>query len=131
MGWNRFDSNYSLYLPRMKKNFGTSSNLLKQRLTLLLVMFLCFFVSSVEYLPTDAEQVRTEQNTDNPDQTIISVDLDAVVPFAVQVADTIFYLIYQIFSFELKLPTLQAVSASIPNSLVETLFERIISTKGP
>ncbi|GMQ34088.1 hypothetical protein Ataiwa_23600 [Algoriphagus taiwanensis] len=115
----------------MKKNFGTSSSLLKQRLTLLLVMFLCFFVSSVEYLPTDAEQVRTEQNADNPDQTIISVALDAVVPFAVQVADTIFYLIYQIFSFELKLPTLQAVSASIPNSLVETLFERIISTKGP
>ncbi|WP_338220583.1 hypothetical protein [Algoriphagus sp. oki45] len=115
----------------MKKNFGTSSNLWKQRLTMLLVLFLCFFVSSVEYLPSAADQVNTEQTAENPDQTIISVALDAVVPFAVQVADTVLYLIYQIFSFELKLPTLQAVSASIPNSLVETLFERIISTKGP
>ncbi|GMQ25798.1 hypothetical protein Aoki45_24800 [Algoriphagus sp. oki45] len=98
---------------------------------MLLVLFLCFFVSSVEYLPSAADQVNTEQTAENPDQTIISVALDAVVPFAVQVADTVLYLIYQIFSFELKLPTLQAVSASIPNSLVETLFERIISTKGP
>lgn len=131
MGWNRLDFNYSLYLPRMKKNFSTSSNLLKQRLTLLLVLILCFFVSSVEYLPTGTDQVQTEQSAENSDQSMISVALDAVVPFAVQVAETVFYLIYQIFSFELKLPTLQAVSASIPNSLVETLFERIISTKGP
>lgn len=115
----------------MKKNFGTSSNLIKQRLTLLLVLILCFFVSSIEYLPTGIDQVQTEQSAENPDQTIVSVALDAVVPFAVQVAETVFYLIYQIFSFELKLPTLQAISACIPGSLVETLFERIISTKGP
>ncbi|GMQ28964.1 hypothetical protein [Algoriphagus confluentis] len=115
----------------MKKVFNTSSSLVKQRLTLLVVLILCFFISSVEYLPADTQKIHTEQGSENPDQTIISVALDAVVPFAVQVADTVLYLIYQIFSFELKLPTLQAVSASIPNSLVETLFERIISTKGP
>jgi hypothetical protein len=54
-----------------------------------------------------------------------------VVPFVVNVADTVFYLIHQVFSFEFKLPLHQSVSALYPNQLVEILFERIISTKGP
>jgi hypothetical protein len=90
-----------------------------------------WFVSSVEYVPQDSEVIKTAQSAENPDQTFISVAVDAVVPFVLHIADTVLYLIYQIFSFELKIPSLQAVSVFYPNQLVDILFTRIISTKGP
>ena len=96
-----------------------------------MALLFCLFISSVEYVPQDGAATKSEQSSENPDQTFISVAVDAVVPFVLHVADTVLYLIYQIFSFELKIPSLQAVSAFIPNQLVEILFTRIISTKGP
>ncbi len=109
----------------------SNSNLWKQRLTLVMAMLLCLFVSSVEYLPQDQEPVKNEQSSQNPDQTFLSVAVDAVVPFALQIGNLAMNLIYQLFQFEFKLPTHQAVSAFVPNQLIEILFERIISTKGP
>lgn len=109
----------------------SNSNLWKQRLTLVMAMLLCLFVSSVEYLPQDQEPAKTEQSSQNPDQTFLSVAVDAVVPFALQIGNLAMNLIYQVFQFDFKLPTHQAVSAFVSNQLIEILFERIISTKGP
>ncbi len=107
------------------------SKTFQERFTLLMALLFCLFISSVEYVPQESEITKTEQHSENPDQTFLNVAVDAVVPFVLHVADTVLYLIYHIFSFELQLPTLQAVSAFYPNQLVEILFERIISTKGP
>ena len=103
----------------------------RQRITLLLAVLFCMLISGVEYIPQGEEITKTEQSTDNPDQTFLNVAVDAVVPFTIHVMDTVLYLIYQIFSFEVKLPVLSSISAAIPSSWVEILFERIISTKGP
>lgn len=113
------------------KNRLIHSNLFQQRFTLLMALLFCLFISSVEYVPQNGESSKTEQASKNQDQTFINVAVDAVVPFVLHVADTVLYLIYQIFSFEFEIPSLQAVSAYYPNQLVEILFERIISTKGP
>ena len=104
---------------------------MQQRFTLLIALLFCLFVSSLEYVPQHGEISKTETSADNPDQTFLNVAVDAVVPFAVHVANTVFYLIHQVFSFEFKFPLLQAVSAFYPTHLVEILFERIISTQGP
>jgi hypothetical protein len=103
----------------------------QERFTLLMALLFCLFISSVEYVPQDSQIAKTEQSSENPDQTFLNVAVDAVVPFVLHVADTVFYLIHQVFSFEVQVPPLQAVSAFYPNQLVEILFERIISTKGP
>jgi hypothetical protein len=96
-----------------------------------MAILFCLFISSVEYVPQEGGAVKTEQSSDNQDQTFVSIAVDAVVPFVLHVANSVLYLIYQIFTFEFKIPILQAVSAFYPNQLVEILFERIISTKGP
>lgn len=113
------------------KNRIIHSNLFQQRFTLMMALLFCLFISSVEYVPQNGETSKTEQASKNQDQTFINVAVDAVVPFILHVADTVLYLIYQVFSFEFEIPSLQAVSAYYPNQLVEILFERIISTKGP
>ncbi len=113
------------------KNKVVHSSLFQQRFTLMMALLFCLFISSVEYVPQSGDVTKSEQASDNQDQTFINVAVDAVVPFVVHVADSVLYLIYKIFSFELKLPSLQAVSVFYPNQLVEILFERIISTKGP
>lgn len=108
-----------------------NNSLFQQRFTLLLALLFCLFVSSVEYLPHEGKISKSEHSSEQPDQTFLNVAVDAVVPFVLHVADTVFYLICQIFSFEFKLPLQKAVSAFYPNHLVEILFERIISTQGP
>lgn len=113
------------------KNRTIYSNTFRQRFSVLMALLICLFVSSIEYIPQHKEAVKSEQSSENPDQTFLNVAVDAVVPFVLNVADTVLYLIYQIFSFEFKIPTHQAVSAFFPNQLIEILFERIISTKGP
>jgi len=108
-----------------------NDGLLQQRFTLLIALLFCLFVSSVEYLPQEGKISKSERSSEQPGQTFLNVAVDAVVPFVLHVSSTVFYLICQVFSFELKLPLQKAVSASFPNHLVEILFERIISTKGP
>lgn len=113
------------------KTRETHSSLFQQRFTLIMALLFCLFVSGLEYLPQEAAVDQTEQASENPDQTFINVAVDAVVPFVLHVAHTVLYLIYQVFSFEIKLPAIPAISAFAPNQLVEILFERIISPQGP
>lgn len=113
------------------KNRTLHSNTFRQRFSVLMALLFCMFVSSIEYIPNHQDSSKTEQSSENPDQTFLDVAVDAVVPFVLHVADTVLYLIYQIFSFEFKMPVHQAVSTFYPNQLIEILFERIISTQGP
>jgi len=104
---------------------------LRQKFSVLVAMLFCLFVSGIEYIPQHQEAISSEQSTDNPDQTFLTIAVDAVVPFVIHVADTVLYLIYQIFSFEFNIPVQQAIPAPFSNQLIEILFERIISTNGP
>jgi hypothetical protein len=103
----------------------------RQKFSVLLAMLFCLFVSGIEYIPAYQDSVKSEQSADNPEQTFLDVAVDAVVPFALYVADTVLYLIYQVFSFEFKIPVQHTISSFYPNPLIQILFERIISTQGP
>ena len=61
----------------------------------------------------------------------MDVAVDAVVPFALEVANTVFYLISQLFRVDFSLHLPQVTAASFVNSFTEILFERIISPQGP
>lgn len=109
----------------------SNSKLIQQRIAVMLALLLCFFISSVEYSSLE-ETVQTEQHSDSDqNQTFLNVAVDAVVPFAVHVSHSVFYLIYEIISFEPTSFVADMISIPQPNQLGEILFERIISTKGP
>ena len=119
------------------KRSNTNSNLFQQRLTVMLALLLCLFISSIEYVPdsTDSGAVKVENqdqnNSSDQDQTFVGVAVDAVVPFVVHVTHNTLYLIYEIVRFEGSTFVTETASVFQPNQLIEILFERIISTKGP
>ncbi|WP_296704804.1 hypothetical protein [Algoriphagus sp.] len=120
---------------RGMKERNRNSKLFQQRITVMLALLFCLFISSVEYIPESSNIISQEQQDNQPDQdqnqTFLNGAVDAVVPFVVHVSHTVLYLIYQIEQesnpgFHIEVSTLPH-----PNQLVEILFERIISTKGP
>jgi hypothetical protein len=113
------------------KNRNTYYSTSKQRFSWALVLFFCLFVSSIEYFPSAGNQSRTEQSAEQPDQSFLDVAVDAVVPFALEVANTVFYLISQLFQVDFFIHLPQVAAASYVNSFTEILFERIISPQGP
>ena len=112
-----------------------SNNLIQQRLTVLLALLFCLFISSVEYVPSADSLTKIEKQHQNSDsdqnQSFIDVAVDAVVPFAVHVSQSVLYFIYEIVRFKGNTFITETTSIFQPNQLVEILFERIISTKGP
>ncbi|MEN2281702.1 hypothetical protein AAGF08_06145 [Algoriphagus sp. SE2] len=117
------------------KQRNRNSKLFQQRITMTLALLFCLFISSVEYIPDSVNSIKLEQQDAPSDQdqhqTFLNVAVDAVVPFVVHVSHTALYLIYQIkqesnLDFHVEVSTF-----SHPNQLLEILFERIISTKGP
>ena len=120
---------------RRMKTTKRNSNLFQQRLTVMLALLLCLFISSVEYLPENGDSTKIERQ-DNPtssdqDQTFLNVAVDAVVPFVVHVSQGILYLIHDVVSIQDSTFLTESTSLVQPNQLVQILFERIISTKGP
>ncbi len=117
------------------KQTKSSSNLLQQRITVMLALLFCLFISSVEYIPSAGadDQIEKQQQSSNgdQDQTFIDVAVDAVVPFVVHVSQSVLYFIYEIVRFKGSTFLTESTSIFQPNQLVEILFERIISTKGP
>lgn len=110
------------------------SNLFQQRITLMLAMLLCLFVSSLEYLPeTESVKIENQENpvSDDQNQTFLDVAVDAVVPFVVSVSHIALYFVSKIFHFEVRIFSPETFSFFYSNQLVEILFEQIISTKGP
>lgn len=123
-----------LYLRRMKAT-KRNSNLFQQRLTVMLALLLCLFISSVEYVPENCETAKIEKqdkaSSNDQDQTFLNVAVDAVVPFIVHVSHNVLYFIQDIVRFDGSFFVAESTSVFQPNQLVEILFERIISTKGP
>jgi hypothetical protein len=117
------------------KQTKPQNNLIQQRITVLLALLFCLFISSVEYVPSAAPISKIEkqqQKADsNQNQTFLDVAVDAVVPFAVHVSQSVLYFIYEIVRFKGTITLTESTSIFQPNQLVEILFERIISTKGP
>lgn len=117
------------------KNTKRNSNLFQQRITVLLALLLCLFISSVEYLPENGEVAKVEKqdhsSSNDQDQTFLNVAVDAVVPFVVHVAQTVLHLIHDLVRYEGSTFITESTTVFQPNQLVEILFERIISTKGP
>jgi hypothetical protein len=113
------------------KNRNTYYSTSKQRFSWALVLFFCLFVSSIEYFPSEGNQSRTEQSSEQPGQSFLDVAVDAVVPFALEVANTVFYLISKLFRVDFSINLPQVAAASFVNSFTEILFERIISPQGP
>lgn len=112
--------------------------LLRQRATIMLVLFFCLLVSGAEYFPKTSETVKesakeqsqgTDSSSDN--QTFLNVSVDAVVPFLTGLSQQVFYLIYETFSFEK--PVVNGVSVTLPLNFPywEILLERIISPNAP
>lgn len=109
-------------------------SLIQQRITLMLAMLLCLFVSSVEYLPQGvSEQIENSEksNSEGQNETFLDVALDAVVPFVVSVSQLVLHFISDIFQFDGFAYIPQLISFFYSNQLAEILFELIISTKGP
>jgi len=118
----------------MKRN-NRDSKLFQQRITMVLALLFCLFISSVEYIPESSSIISQEkqdlQSDQDQNQTFLNVAVDAVVPFVVHVSHTVLYLIYHIKQESNPAFHVETSTFSHPNQLVEILFERIISTKGP
>ena len=112
--------------------------LLRQRATILLVLFFCMLVSSVEYFPKGEQQTKEitkeqsqESDSSSDNQTFLNIAVDAVVPFVTVVSQQVFYLIYETFTIEK--PIVNGVSVTLPLNFPfwEILLERIISPNAP
>ncbi len=125
---------YWLYLHGMKQA-KTSNNRIQQRITVLLALLFCLFISSIEYVPPTGSVANIEKQQQPADgdqnKTFLDVAVDAVVPFAVHVSQSVLYFIYELVQFNATAVLTESTSIFQPNQLVEILFERIISTKGP
>jgi hypothetical protein len=111
------------------------SRLIQQRITVMLALLFCMLISSVEYVPVTGSSAKIEKqettNSQDQNQTFLDVAVDAVVPFVVHVSHSTLYFIYEIVRFKGTSLITETTSIFQPNQLVEILFERIISTKGP
>lgn len=111
-----------------------TKNLFQQRITLILAMLLCLFVSSVEYRPQGVSgKVENTENSKSQEQgqTFLDMAVAAVVPFVVSVSQLVLLFVADIFQFEGFVFIPDLVSVMFSNQLAEILFELIISTKGP
>jgi len=114
-----------------------NKNLLKERLTIILVVLFCVLISGSErFVFTDStdssyktEQNSTESNSDN--QSYVSVAVNAVVPFATTVAQNTFYLIYEILGFETAKISPEETISEYTSNFLEILLTRIISPNAP
>lgn len=120
------------------RNQSRNIALLRQRATILLVLFFCLMVRGAEYFPKGADQSKKNNKEQSRDadsssehRTFLDVAVDAVVPFVTVLSQQVFYLIYENFSFEK--PTADGGSISFPLNFPywEILLERIISPNAP
>jgi hypothetical protein len=112
-------------------------NVVKERLTILLVFFFCILISSSEYIIDDSqagvdqEQQASADEGSAEQETFFSASVDAVVPFVFTTVDHAFHLIYELVGFEAIVYSTGAVIVKHPTYFSEILLERIISTNAP
>ncbi|MBS9524362.1 hypothetical protein KI659_10075 [Litoribacter alkaliphilus] len=120
-------------MNRNRKN----RSLLKERVTILMVVFFCILISGSErFIMFDSAKSKMEQaagsdkDTDE-NETFIDVAVDAVVPFATTIAQTALYFIYEIIGFEKETFTVKEQISRYPSHFLEILLTRIISPNAP
>src|SRR5690606_7400701 len=118
----------------MKKSQG-HRNLIRERITIMMVLFFCFLISSSEYIiQDDPATVKQEQQSqdDKPveGETFISAAVDAVVPFVFAAVGQVFELIYEIEEFR-PITSAGMVTLRLTGDFFEILLEKIISTNAP
>lgn len=119
----------------MKKN-QEHRNLLRERITIMMVLFFCFLISSSEYIVQDAPALSKLEQQDNPDggpiegETFVSAAVDAVVPFVFAAVGQVFELIYEIEEFR-PITSAGLVTLRFTGDFFEILLEKIISTNAP
>ncbi|MDN3668956.1 hypothetical protein QWY93_06420 [Echinicola jeungdonensis] len=115
-----------------------NKNLLKERLTMLLVVFFCFFISNSTYFTPiqgggkdQMEKSQEAESSSSQDQTFLDVDVDAVVPFSIVLEQGCLHLIYETIGFKNVGIQVQAPMARYPSHFLEILLECIISPNAP
>ncbi|HLU89384.1 MAG TPA: hypothetical protein VKZ51_06080 [Cyclobacteriaceae bacterium] len=112
-------------------------NVIKERMTILLVFFFCVLISSSEYLldevpgTVNIEQQEAQEEGSAEGKTFLNAAVDAVVPFVFATVDHIFHLIYEIEVYELRVFAREFHPIKHANHFSEILLERIISTNAP
>ncbi|AKP50855.1 hypothetical protein CA2015_1415 [Cyclobacterium amurskyense] len=115
---------------------------MRQRLTLLIVMLFCVFVSSSELmLSIDSKEnslaVQLDLSSDNEDgqsddtRTFIHTSIDAVVPFVMYALDYAYHFIYEIVIADRPQTNFNLGTDLEYNQLFKILFEQIISVNAP
>ncbi|SHM34359.1 hypothetical protein SAMN04488057_101141 [Cyclobacterium lianum] len=123
------------------QRYWRHNRLIRERLTLLVVMLFCVFVSSsqleIDVSPSGVD-IELNVNGDQGDEpaqgeekTYVHTAIDAVVPFVLIVMDQAYHFIYEIAGAEN--PKVNFYSGLVPshNHLFEILFEQIISVNAP
>lgn len=118
----------------MKKSQG-HRNLFRERITVMMVLFFCFLISSSEYIiQDDPATVKQEQQSQDEQpvegETYISAAVDAVVPFVFAAVGQVFDLIYEIEEFR-PITSPGMVTVKFTSDFLEILLEKIISTNAP
>ncbi|WP_162416607.1 hypothetical protein [Cyclobacterium roseum] len=124
------------------ENNRTNSGMIRERLTLVLVLLFCTFISVSEFtVGLDADSspidVRFDLSGDSSEEgsgeeeTFIHTAIDAVVPFALVVIDQAYQLIYEISGEGNPHLAFEAGIGPTFNQLFEILFEHIISVNAP
>jgi len=128
-------------LQPMKLN-RKNKGLMRERLTLLIVMLFCVFVSSSEIVVSLDSQDKSLEvkldlsstNDESPaedNQTFIHSNIDAVVPFVLYAFDFIYHFIYEIIVAALPQTNFILGTDLEYNQLFKILFEQIISVNAP
>ncbi|WP_439482965.1 hypothetical protein [Cyclobacterium plantarum] len=119
------------------------NKLIRERLTLLVVMLFCVFVSSSQFavdidvnssgvdIQLDLNGAQEEEPSQSEDQTFIHTAIDAVVPFVLVVFDHAYHFIYEIAGAERPKVNFYLDVEPSYNHLFEILFEQIISVNAP
>lgn len=111
-------------------------NLLRERLTIFLVLFFCFLISSSEYViqgakvETNTEQGSSQDEKSTGSDTYVNAAVDAVVPFIFASVDHAFHLIDDLGEY-FELVSSGPVEISYTSIFSEILLEKIISTNAP
>lgn len=118
----------------MKKSQG-HRNLIRERITVMMVLFFCFLISSSEYIIQDDPATVNQEHHDQDDtpsegETFISAAVDAVVPFVFAAVGQVVNLIYEIEEFR-PISSAGMVTVKFTSAFFEILLEKIISTNAP
>lgn len=124
------------------KNTKQNSTIWRQRITLMLALLFCMLVSGAEFIAIQKDHQQTsvksiekpvadKDDASNPQETFVDIAVDAVVPFSTVLAQQVFHLIYESFTFDKPLLKGPSLTLPISSPYFSILFERIISTNAP